>query len=155
MEADGISRLGESEQVADTAVAAYRRRSRVIVTRRVLLARWTARGIGGLIMLAIALHVIGFYLCHAFESRAIALIAAAELTAFVGLVVAWRWEGVGGGLVMGGSVLFHVMAHGSLIQIVFNSLMLTVMLYLMCWWSSGRDGTPQGLDHTPIPEPRG
>jgi hypothetical protein len=58
----------------------------------------------------------------------------------VGLVVAWKWEGVGGLLTLGGLALFAVVNHGIRFDVVFGSMLAVGLLYLLCGWLRSRVG---------------
>lgn len=45
---------------------------------------------------------------------------AAMLTMLVGLGIAWKWEGIGGLLILGGLALFAVANHGVNLNLVFG-----------------------------------
>jgi hypothetical protein len=60
------------------------------------------------------------------------------LTMIVGQVVAWKWEGVGGLLVLGAFVLFAVVNHGVPLNVVFGPWLLTGLLYLACGWMKSK-----------------
>ena len=44
---------------------------------------------------------------------------AAMLTMIAGQIAAWKWEGIGGGLIVGSFVLFALANHGVPLNIVF------------------------------------
>jgi hypothetical protein len=52
----------------------------------------------------------------------------------VGQVVAWKWVGIGGFLILGGFALFSIVNHGVSLNIVFGPWLVTGLLYLVCWW---------------------
>lgn len=106
----------------------------------VTAARWTARLLGIVILLLIATLAIceGLHPARMFESLGVATLTVALLTMLVGQVVAWKWEGIGGGLIVGSFVFFSVVNHGVSINIVFGPWLLTGVVYVLCWWSSTR-----------------
>ena len=55
------------------------------------------------------------------------------LTLLLGLILAWKWEGIGSLLILGGLVLFATADHGILLNIVFAPWLVTGLLYLVCW----------------------
>ncbi|MGD0651665.1 MAG: hypothetical protein ABSA97_11100 [Verrucomicrobiia bacterium] len=52
----------------------------------------------------------------------------------LGLVVAWKWEGIGGAFVLGGIACFALVNHGIKMNAVFAPLLIGGLLYLLCWW---------------------
>ena len=58
--------------------------------------------------------------------------SAAILTMMVGLVVAWKWEGIGGVLILGGFAFLSIVNHRISINIVFGPWLLTGLIYLAC-----------------------
>ena len=103
---------------------------------RVLTAlRWLARVVGTLLLLVIAQIAVGEGVPNPFHgSLAENLLTLAFVAMIVGQIVAWKWEGIGGGLIVGSYVLFVVVNHGIPFNIVFGPWLLTGLLYLFCWW---------------------
>jgi len=66
------------------------------------------------------------------------LLSVALLTMVVGLILAWKWEGIGGLLILGGFAAFAIVNHGIRFNVVFGPLLVTGLLYLACWWISSR-----------------
>ena len=52
----------------------------------------------------------------------------------IGQIVAWRWEGIGSLLILGGFALFAIVNHGVPINVVYGPWLVTGLLYLICWW---------------------
>jgi hypothetical protein len=104
----------------------------------VVVARWIARILGTLILLLVTTLAIGggFHPTRMFESLGVATLTVALLTMLAGQMIAWRWEGVGGSLIVGSFALFSIMNHGFRINIVFGPWLLSGVLYLACWWLS-------------------
>jgi len=50
----------------------------------------------------------------------------------VGLVVAWKWEGIGGVLILGGFAFLSIVNHRISINNVFGPWLLTGLIYLAC-----------------------
>ncbi len=106
----------------------------------VTVARWTARIIGTLLLLPIA----AFAAFAAFGQgdpnlrniplQGILLLVALP-TSFIGLVVAWKWEGVGALLILVGSVLFYIWLVQFPFILALLPMLLTGLLYLLCWES--------------------
>jgi hypothetical protein len=69
-----------------------------------------------------------------FQSLPVALGTVTLLTMLIGQIAAWKWEGVGGGLIVGSFALFAVVNHGVPMNIVFAPWLLTGLLYLGCGW---------------------
>jgi NADH:ubiquinone oxidoreductase subunit 2 (subunit N) len=63
------------------------------------------------------------------------LLSVAMLTMVVGLVMAWRWERIGGLLVLGGLAFFAIVNHGVQLNVVFGPMLVVGLLYSGCgWW---------------------
>lgn len=103
------------------------------------VARWTARIIGTLILLLIAIFAIGEGVPNplTLSPREILLFAALA-TMIVGQIVAFRWEGIGGVLILGGFAFFSIVNHRISINIVFGPWLLTGLIYLACWWMKNK-----------------
>lgn len=103
--------------------------------RIVAVVRWTARTIGIAILGLIVVFAIGEGIPSPLAmSLRENLLSVALLPMIVGQIVAWRWEGVGGGLILFGFILFAIVNHGVPLNIVFGPLLATGLLYLTCWW---------------------
>ena len=104
------------------------------------IAGWTARIIGTLILLLIAVFAIGegVHPTRMFQPLGVAILTVALLTMIVGQIAAWKREGVGGGLIVGSFALFCIVNHGVPMNIVFAPWLLTGLLYLACWWMKAK-----------------
>jgi hypothetical protein len=107
-------------------------------------ARWTARVVGALLLLLIAVFAIGegVHPVRMFESLRVGLLTVTMLTMIVGQIAAWKWEGIGGLLILGSYVLFAVVNHSIPFNIVFGPWLLTGLLYLGCGWMKYRAVRP-------------
>jgi hypothetical protein len=56
----------------------------------------------------------------------------------LGLGVAWKWEGVGGALVLGGFACFALVNHGIKMNAATTPLLISGLFYLLCWWLTRR-----------------
>ncbi len=103
------------------------------------IARWTARINGALILALILALAIGEGVPNPLHgSIRENLLTVAMLTMIVGQIVAWKWERIGGLLVLGAFVLFAVVNHRVPLNIVFVPWLLTGLLYLACGWRRAR-----------------
>ncbi len=57
----------------------------------------------------------------------------AELIIAIGLIVAWKWEGLGSLLILGGTAFLAIVNYGVHFM-VFGPLLLMGFLFLCCWW---------------------
>jgi hypothetical protein len=62
----------------------------------------------------------------------------ALLLMLAGQVVAWRWEGAGGLMILGGLAGFALVNHGFRFNVVFGAMLVTGLLYAFCGWASRR-----------------
>ncbi|MBN2294260.1 MAG: hypothetical protein JXM70_17665 [Pirellulales bacterium] len=100
----------------------------------VVLSRWTARTISIPIFGLVFVLVHGNGVPNPFTASLHKnLLGTAVLLLFVGSIVAWKWEGIGGLLIIGGLVLFAIVAQGILLNIVLWPWMVMGLLYLVCW----------------------
>ncbi len=103
------------------------------------IARWTARIIGTLLLLLIAVFAIGEGVPNPFIlSPRELLLFAAFATMIVGQIAAFRWEGIGGVLILGGFAFFSIVNHRISINIVFGPWLLTGLLYLGYGWMKSK-----------------
>jgi hypothetical protein len=61
------------------------------------------------------------------------LLTAAFLAMIVAQIAAWKWEGIGGLLIVGSFGLFAIVNHGVPLNVVFGPWLLTGLLYWACW----------------------
>lgn len=100
----------------------------------VVVSRWTARTISlPPFVLVIVLTLGDGVLNPLAASLRENLFGTVALTLLVGLVLAWKWEGAGGLLILAGLALFAVADHGTLLSIVFAPWPVTGLLHLVCW----------------------
>ncbi len=101
--------------------------------------RWMARTLGTVLLILIVAFAIGEGVPSPLAmSLRENLLSVALLAMVVGQIVAWRWEGIGGGLILLGFILFAIVNHGVPLNIVFVPWIATGMLYQVCWWRTSR-----------------
>jgi hypothetical protein len=101
----------------------------------IAVVRWTARIIGIALLGLIVAFAIGEGVPNPLRgSIRENMLTVALLTMIVGQIVAWRWEGIGSLLILGGFALFAIVNHGVPLNIVFAPWLVTGLLYLICWW---------------------
>ena len=54
---------------------------------------------------------------------------------FVGFVVAFKWQGIGGLLILGGLAFFAVVNDGIRFSLVFGPMIVVGLIYLVCEWT--------------------
>ena len=84
-----------------------------VPTPNLTVATWTARIVGSLILLLILAFAIGEGVpnpLHGLVRRN--PLTFALVTMMVGLVLAWKWEGIGGLLILGGLAFVVIVNHG-------------------------------------------
>ena len=107
------------------------------------VVRWTARIIGTLLLLLMAVFAIGEGVPNPsiLSPREILLFAALAMM-ILGQIVAFRWEGIGGILILSGFAFFSIVNHRISLNVVFGPWLLTGLLYLGCWWMKRRAASP-------------
>jgi hypothetical protein len=115
------------------------------MTTTATILRWTARILGTLLLVLIAAFAIGEGVPNPLHgSVAENLLTAAFLAMIVGQIAAWKWEGIGGLLIVGSLALFAVVSHGVPLNVIFGPWLLTGLLHLACWVLGGRSGRATG-----------
>ena len=105
------------------------------------VVRWVARALGVLLLVEVAAFAIGegapnpFSMSMPLPER---LLTLAFLAMLIGLIAAWRWEGLGSLLILGAFALFLIVNHGirlnALCNPVFGPWLVIGLLFLFCWW---------------------
>ena len=103
--------------------------------RMITVVRWIARVVGiallGLIVVIAIGEGVPNPLRMSFQEN---LLGIGILAMLIGQIVAWRWEGIGSLLILGGFALFVTVNHGVRLNVVFGPWLVTGLLYLVCWW---------------------
>ena len=104
----------------------------------VTVLRWTARAIGIALLGLIAAFAIGEGMPNPLRgSLPEHLLTIGFQTMLIGQIVAWRWEGIGSLLILGGFALFAIVNPGVRLNqslVVVGPWLVTGLLYLLCWW---------------------
>ncbi len=107
-------------------------------SRIITIIRWIARIVGLLYIAFFLLMLIGEGLSSSQETNPLTFRAGLAFVFvfiyFAGLILAWKWEGIGGWVAIGGTIGFFV-------TIQEYSLMIFIMatpalLFLVCWYLS-------------------
>jgi len=102
--------------------------------RMVTVVRWTARTIGIALLILIAAFAIGEGVPNPLRgSLPEHLLTIGFQAMLVGQIVAWKWEGIGSFLILGGFTLFAIVNHGVPFNIVYGPWLVTGLMYLVCW----------------------
>ncbi|MGO8748662.1 MAG: hypothetical protein ACLQNE_22050 [Thermoguttaceae bacterium] len=110
------------------------------------VVRWLARIIGTLILLLIAAFAIGEGLPNPFaQPLNVNLLFAALLTMVMGLVLAWKWERLGGFLILGGFAFFAIVNHGIKLNLALGPMLALGLLYLGCGWTARKSNRSSGV----------
>jgi hypothetical protein len=110
----------------------------------VRMVRFVARAIGTILLVFLLAHALSGGSANPLKMRGIAIAAAIPLlAALAGSVIAWKREGLGGTLILGGSVLFillNAIAKNPFNAIVgaFGTFAIVGFMYLFCWRQSAR-----------------
>ena len=106
-----------------------------IINRSITIIRWTARIVGLLYIAFFLLMLIGEGLSSSQESNPLTVSAwlgfVFVFIYFVGLILAWKWEGIGGLIAIGGTIGFFVtIQEYSLLTVI---MAVPALLFLVCW----------------------
>ena len=108
----------------------------------VTILRWTARIIGVALFAPVALTAMWTMRQGGFNpftaSLHETLIEVALLTGTIGLLVGWKWEGIGGLLTLGGVAFLEIVDYRFWPQVHDVACLLAGLLYLVCWWRTSR-----------------
>jgi hypothetical protein len=108
------------------------------MNRFATVLRWTARVVGTALLVLIVSIAIGEGGPNPLTvSLRENLVGTALITMMVGQILAWKWEGIGGVLILGAFALFAAVNPGVHINsslLVVGAWVGTGSLYLACWW---------------------
>jgi len=103
------------------------------------ILRWTARILGTLFVLLILVFALGEGMPRRWmltpRDKFMFLALGVML---MGLVLAWKWAGVGGLLALAGCLLFHVVGGLRTMLSPFMVAGVAGCLHLLAWWASHR-----------------
>jgi hypothetical protein len=118
-------------------------------TRLVITIRWLARIIGTLAMVVFLLFLVADCVKKgkiAIESDRI-LMTVFMLLAFIGLIIAWKREGIGGATALGGLIGFNILAPATVtkggIFVITGLYGLPALLFVFCWWQTRKQLNPK------------
>jgi len=113
---------------------------------------WTAPILGTAILALVVAIAIGEGVPNPLtQPLGVNLLTVAMLTIVIGLLAAWKWEGIGGLLILSGFAAFAIVNHGIPLNVVFGPLLVTGLMYLGCWWISSRGCLPPRSRPGPLP----
>jgi hypothetical protein len=111
--------------------------------------RWVARIIALLLTVVVLMFVTGEGVNVSTMGTDDIVMGAVFLIMWLGLIIAWRWEGIGGLLTTGGTMLFILMDYiftGHVLRFwMFFAFLIPGLLFLYCWWLA-RHGTMDEKD---------
>lgn len=104
--------------------------------RTVTVARWIGRILGILVLGSVVILAIGEAKPDRLREMATTI---ALWTMLGGLVVAWKWEGLGSFLILGGFAAFVILVGGFRISVIllvspFSWCLIVGLLFAFCWW---------------------
>jgi sorbitol-specific phosphotransferase system component IIBC len=118
-------------------------------TRSVIIIRWLARIIG---TLSIAIFLF-LFVAEIVEKGRIdvesdrIIMTVFMFLAFIGLIIAWKWEGLGGAMALGGLIAFNILAPASPFKggllVVTGLYGLPALLFVFCWWQTKKQLNPK------------
>lgn len=117
--------------------------------RLLMIIRWTARvwSVPSIVALLLPYFVEGLYWLQATSVREV-IGHLCFFAVLVGLILAWRWEGLGGGLTVAGVVVFYVTwwLHGKTPRGLFFLLIAAPGAIFLLYWLLARRA--QGAPHS-------
>jgi hypothetical protein len=94
-----------------------------------------ARFLAGILFLMIIMFAIGEGLPDPLELKTGELITFISFVIMLsGLAACFKWEGIGGFVILGGYILFAAINSASITFGVMSLFPLTAILFLACWW---------------------
>ncbi|MBM4161793.1 MAG: hypothetical protein FJ217_11955 [Ignavibacteria bacterium] len=114
----------------------------MFLSRVVKVLRWIARGLSALIAAFLFLLAVGEGLNPATLTLEEAVMMLGFLASWLGFIVGWKLEGVGGILIIGG-LLWHCLFEFLFRGTMFLGIWVVVpalpgILFLLCWWGMRR-----------------
>ncbi len=106
-----------------------------------LTLRWIARVLGSLVVLFLILVALGYAIEEGAGGLPGIQTSAAIIIWIIGVALSWRWEGIGGAIILLNTVIFFI-----LVPNVFSSLnpyhpfLVVGILFLICWWKARAAG---------------
>jgi hypothetical protein len=117
--------------------------------RLVTIIRWLARIIGTLSVASFLVFFIGDCFTKGgipIGSDRVAMTVFMFIT-FIGIAIAWKWEGIGGVTAIVGTIGFTILAPASLAKaaVFFMTAMygLPALIFVLCWWQTRKQITPK------------
>lgn len=117
-------------------------------TRLVITIRWLARILGTLAVVVFLL----FFVADCVKKGTVAIgsdrivMTAFMFLAFIGLIIAWKREGIGGVTALVGLIGFNIFAPASEtnggIFVITGLYGLPALLFLFCWWQARKQLNP-------------
>ena len=109
------------------------------------VARWITRILGTAILLLIAAFAIGEGVPNPLaQPLRVNLLFAAMLLMIAGQILAWKWERLGGLLILGGLAFFAIVNHGIKLNLVFGPMLAVGLLYLGCGCRTAKKSNRSG-----------
>src|SRR5581483_3603595 len=113
--------------------------------RAAVMGRWAARILGTLLVLFFLFFIVGEGLPAPSELSSVEKLQFAGLAAILaGLLLAWKWEGLGGVLGVAGFLLMAAASRSSLRVLLFWLPAAVAGVHVLCW-TRLRAGAPAGL----------
>jgi len=106
-----------------------------VTWRAAVIGRWTARIVGTLM----ALFFLAFFVGEGFPNifrlpwrESLSVLAMSAVV--VGLLLAWKWEGLGGAVALAAIVLMHLIGIRGIRTVLLLLPAATGLLHVACWW---------------------
>ena len=124
-----------------------------VPTGSVTIIRWVARIVAILSMVVFLV----FFVADCVEKGRIAiesdriLMTVFLLLAFIGLIIAWKWDGIGAAWTLASLIGVSIFAPATLtvagVLAVTAMYGLPALLFLYCWWQTRRESSTSAQTH--------
>lgn len=112
--------------------------------------RWAARVLGALLVILVVVIAVGESISQGMLNPldltwSESLLFVAFIVMLLGIIAAWRWDGIGGAVVVVGFIGFWLINFASSQRLwmgwVFALFLLVGVMHLFCWWRSRYQST--------------
>ncbi|MEN8193687.1 MAG: hypothetical protein ABFS12_12770 [Bacteroidota bacterium] len=117
--------------------------TKLSLPKRVIILRWIARIIGTLVVVFFLMLFIGEFFRKGYISFNYPLMSVFMGLSMIGILLAWRWEGIGGFLGAISIVIFDLVnifwyQTPKMTSTIIGSLLWLIpsIIFIYCWWTT-------------------